>query len=276
MSSVKQIICINWGTKYGPQFINRLYGMAARNITPPFTFTCFTDSTEGVRPEVRCEPLPAVGADLPVGSPGIWRKSCLWGEKLADLQGPVLFLDLDLVITSSIDNFFEYGNSDDVVLSRNQIASLGRLGHFERLGQTSVFRFPVGKLLPLQKIFQKNPQEIADRYRFEQRFVTSSAPGGVKFFPKKWVRHFRQNCARPFPLNFFKAPHLSKDASIIIFPGGVHPTHVIEGRWGPEAVSKPPLEHFLEAFKLSFKGKRFSHLRHFLIAPEWVKKHWSE
>ena len=24
----KQIICINWGTKYGPKYINRLYGEA--------------------------------------------------------------------------------------------------------------------------------------------------------------------------------------------------------------------------------------------------------
>ena len=43
-ASVKQVICINWGTKYGPDYVNRLYGMVARNITPPFTFTCFTDN----------------------------------------------------------------------------------------------------------------------------------------------------------------------------------------------------------------------------------------
>ena len=34
-ASVKQVICINWGTKYGPDYVNRLYGMVARNITPP-------------------------------------------------------------------------------------------------------------------------------------------------------------------------------------------------------------------------------------------------
>ena len=54
----KQIICINWGTKYGSTYINRLYAMVERNITPPFRFVCFTDRNNGIRPEVECHPLP--------------------------------------------------------------------------------------------------------------------------------------------------------------------------------------------------------------------------
>ena len=279
MTAPKRVICINWGTKYGAPYINRLYGMVARNITPPFEFVCFTDSSANVRPEVRCEPLPPLGIEpnrLPVGSPGIWQKSRLWGPKLADLEGPVLFLDLDLVITGNLDCFFEYGSPDDVILSRNQLFSFGRFGHFERMGQTSVFRFPVGKLQPLQQAFLRDPQGTADRYRFEQRFVTSSAPGGAKFFPKRWVSHFRQNCTRTFPLNFFLAPRLPSEARIVIFPGGVHPTHIMEGRWGAKATRKSPLKHFFEAFSPGFKGKRFSHLRHYLQAPEWVGRYWKE
>jgi hypothetical protein len=45
-NSAKQFICINWGTKYGADYVNRLYGMVARNTTPPFTFTCFTDNSD--------------------------------------------------------------------------------------------------------------------------------------------------------------------------------------------------------------------------------------
>lgn len=273
---IKQVICINWGTKYGPPFINRLYGMVSRNITPPFRFICFTDNTNGIRPEVECQEIPDLECELPKGSPGIWRKACLWGDRLGNLTGPVLFLDLDLVITANIDCFFEHGNREDVVMSRNQIVSLGRLGQFERLGQTSVFRFPVGKLVPLQEKFLQNPQSVADRYRFEQRLVTSSAPGGVKFFPKSWVRHFRQNCSRTFPLNFFLEPRLPKGARIIIFPGGTHPTHVMEGRWGAKGVRLSRSEHFTLAFRPNFKDGRLKHLRHFLLAPKWVADHWRE
>ncbi len=62
----------------------------------------------------------------------------------------------------------------------------------------------------------------------------------------------------------------------MIFPGGVHPTHIMEGRWGAKATRKPPLQHFFEALSPGFKGKRFSHLRHYLQAPAWVSRHWRE
>jgi len=238
---------------------------------------CFTDNAAGIRPEVRCEELPPLDARLPVGTPGIWQKSRLWGPKLADLEGPVLFMDLDLVITSNLDGFFEYGDPESVVLCRNQLASLGRFGQFERMGQTSVFRFPVGKLYPLQQQFASNPQAIADKYRFEQRFVTANAPGGVKFFPKNWIAHFRQNCSITFPFNFFFPPRIPKNARIVIFPGDLLPTHAIEGRWGPRGLLfDSRLRYIAEVLSPKFKGNRFSTLRHFILPTLWVDDVWRE
>ena len=278
MIQKKVIICINWGTKYGPTYINRLYAMVARNITPPFEMLCFTDNTSGIRPEVRCEELPPLDARLPVGTPGIWQKSRLWGPKLADLEGPVLFMDLDLVITGNLDGFFEYGDPGSVVLCRNQLASLGSFGQFERKGQTSVFRFPVGKLYPLQQMFANDPQAIADKYRFEQRFVTANAPGGVKFFPTNLIAHFRQNCAITFPLNFFFPPRIPNNARIVIFPGDLLPTHAIEGRWGPNGLLfKSRLSYIAAVLSPKFTGRgRFSSLRHFILPALWVDEIWRE
>lgn len=268
-TQVKQVICINWGTRYGPPFINRLYGMVARNITPPFTFTCFTDSEEGVRPEVRCEPLPPLDVEMPVNTLGIWPKARLWGPQLGSLRGNVLFLDLDMVVVGNLDEFFEYGSPDDVVLSRNPAKPL------ERLGQTSLFRFPVGKLLPLQEKFRANPQGVADEYRFEQRFVTRNAPGGIKLFPRGWVRHFRRDCRRPFPLNYVLAPRLPKNARVVIFPGGLHPQHAIEGRYGPE-LPNSARQHLKNLFTRQRSGSPLTHLRHFIRPAAWVAEHWRE
>ncbi|TDA72100.1 hypothetical protein, partial [Halomonas marinisediminis] len=74
---------------------------------------------------------------------------------------------------------------EDVILARNQAKPL------HKLGQTSVYRMPVGALASLQPIFAADPQGIADKYRFEQHFVTKNAPNGVKFWPRAWVSHFR-------------------------------------------------------------------------------------
>ena len=169
---MKQVICISWGPKYGAPYVNRLYAGVARHLTPPFSFTCFTDDAAGFRAEIRAEPLPPLDVAMPTGTKGIWPKARLWSAELADLEGPVLFMDLDLVVVGALDGFFSFGDSDEVILARNPTTPL------ERLGQTSIFRFPVGKLLPLQEKFLADPQGVADAYQFEQRFVTREAPGG--------------------------------------------------------------------------------------------------
>ncbi|THK34636.1 glycosyl transferase [Ensifer sp. MPMI2T] len=270
---VKQVICINWGTKYGAPFINRLYAMVARNITPPYTFTCFTDNRVGLHPDILCEDLPPLGVEkMPTNSNGIWPKARLWGATLGKLGGPVLFLDLDLVIVSSLDEFFEIGEASDVVMARNQTTPL------ERLGQTSLFRFPVGKLLPLQEAFRTDPQGVADRYRYEQRFVSRNAPGGIKFFPRRWVLHFRQDCRWPFPLNYCLAPRLPRDARVVIFPRGLLPQHAIEGRYGEKVGTKPPLEHIMGVFDEKKRRRKppFRYLRHYIRPTPWVADHWRE
>lgn len=266
---IKQIICINWGTKYGPRFINRLYAMVERNITPPFAFTCFTDSTEGVRAEVDCQPLPKIDFVMPKNTKGKWPKARLWSERLGTLQGPVLFLDLDLVITGNLDEFFTYAAPDRVVLARNPAKP------FERVGQTSVFRFPVGKLLSLQKKFLADPQAVADEYRYEQRFVTRNAPGGVDLFPKRWVQHFRYQCMHPFPLNLFLTPRLPKNTKIVIFPGGVHPEHAIRGGWvGRDGWGL--MRHLCGLRDKHKDGTRWRYLRHYMKPTAWVKDAWRE
>jgi hypothetical protein len=269
---VKQVICISWGTKYGAPFINRLYAMVARNITPPFTFTCFTDNRIGLHPEILCEDLPPLDVEMPVNTRGIWPKARLWGEKLGSLKGPVLFLDLDLVIVSSLDDFFEIGDPDDVVMAKNQTTPL------ERLGQTSLFRFPVGKLVPLQQKFRADPQGVADTFRYEQRFVSRNAPGGVTFFPRRWVLHFRQDCRWPFPLNYVLAPRLPKDARVVIFPRGLLPQHAIDGKYGEKGLPTSPLQHILGVFDTTKRRKKapFRYLRHYIRPTKWVADHWRE
>lgn len=266
---IKQVICINWGERYGPPFINRLYASVARNITPPFSFTCFTDNPTGIRSEVCCEELPPLPIALPATSRGTWEKARLWNEHLANLKGSVLFLDLDLIITGNLDELFAFGRPGDVILARNSAKPL------QSLGQTSVYRFPVGKLLPLLNRFAASPVEIAEKYRFEQHFVSREAPGGIKFFPRRWIRHFRAHCRRTFPLNYFLPPRLPRGARIVIFPGGLHPSHAIAGQYGASReVSRR--EHLRGLFSNERKTGSLTHLRRYIRPTPWVAEYWRE
>ncbi|CAN5726249.1 hypothetical protein BH23PSE1_BH23PSE1_17030 [soil metagenome] len=266
----KRIVCINWGTKYGAPYINRLWAMIARNVTPPFSLTCYTDSAAGVRGEVRCLPLPPLEAVLRPGTPGIWPKARLWSETLEGLAGPVLFMDLDLVVTGDLDGFFDHGEPDDVILARNWNTP------FERLGQTSIFRFPVGKLAPLKAAFLADPQGIADAYRFEQRFVTRNAPGGVTFWPYSWVQNYRAQCLWPFPLNYVLDPRLPRGCKVVIFPGGLNPPDAIAGRRTGRDAVLPAGRHIARAFAKDRERGFLRHLRSFTRPSRWVAEHWRE
>jgi len=35
---------LKWGDKYGPEYVNRLYGSLKKHYKKPFTFTCYTDN----------------------------------------------------------------------------------------------------------------------------------------------------------------------------------------------------------------------------------------
>ena len=44
----KNVICIKWGTKFGADYVNRLYKMVEKNLSIPHRFVCFTDNAEGL------------------------------------------------------------------------------------------------------------------------------------------------------------------------------------------------------------------------------------
>ena len=96
---------MKWGTKYGPEYVNRLYAMVRRHLRGDFHFVCLTDDAKGIRAEVQCLPIPPL--NLPAGIPERgWNKLATFSADLHGLRGTALFLDVDVVITGSLDDFF--------------------------------------------------------------------------------------------------------------------------------------------------------------------------
>ena len=96
---------MKWGTKYGAEYVNRLYQMVRKNLTIPFQMICLTDDTNGIDDEIKCFPIPELV--LPDGLPERgWKKLTTFSPDLYGLSGNILFLDVDLVIIDNIDCFF--------------------------------------------------------------------------------------------------------------------------------------------------------------------------
>lgn len=52
MDMILNIYCFKWGTKYGPEYVNRLFRSVQIHCQTPFKFHCITDNSTGIRAEI--------------------------------------------------------------------------------------------------------------------------------------------------------------------------------------------------------------------------------
>jgi hypothetical protein len=271
----KQIVCVKWGTLYGPEYVNRLWAMARRHTTGPLRVVCLTDDDRGLRSEIDAHPLPPLGVEHPQRTRGKWRKVVLWGAEVPGLVTgqPALFVDLDSVVVGSLDGYFAHGDPDRVYLARNWAKPL------QRLGQTSVFRFPVGGNAQILERFRADPQGVADHFHYEQHFITASVRGGVQLWPEGWTRHFRLHCLPPFPLRLWMDARLPRGAKIVTFPGGPNPDRVVLGAWNRRAPPRPLWDHVRATFGPASErvsDRRWRHLTSYVRPAPWIGANWRE
>lgn len=268
----RYVFSIKWGTRYGSEYVNRLYRMTQRQLTLDHEFICFTDDVSGLEEGITTYPLPELGVPHPENVPGKWSKTALWQAELFGLKGVALFIDLDTVIVNKIDCFFSYGNPKDVIVTRNWLKPT------QKLGQTTLFRYPVGGNPQVYTDFQKAPQETADKHQFEQHYVTSKIGEKLRFWPGKWVKHYRHHClTNNYLLRYMREAKVPSGARIIAFPGEPNPLESVEGRWNAnQATANTPLNHLKATFKKESRVKPsiLGHLKCYQRPCSWIKDHW--
>ncbi len=47
-----KVYCFKWGTKYGPEYVNRLLYSVLKNYRGDVMFTCITDDKSGLDPSI--------------------------------------------------------------------------------------------------------------------------------------------------------------------------------------------------------------------------------
>ena len=92
------VACVKQGSKYGPEYAERLHKAVERHLSLPHRFVCFTD--EDV-PGVPCEPLPAPLI-------GWWSKIGMFRKGVFPKGDRVLYFDLGTLIVASIDDMAAY------------------------------------------------------------------------------------------------------------------------------------------------------------------------
>ena len=245
---MQTIICMKWGQRYSPIFVNRLYKSIIKHTKNKTQLICFTDDTKDISKNVICKPLPNIKLPKTI-SYTPWRKISVWQHPLFEFHGDVLFLDLDLIITGNLDRFFTYKPGQYCVIENWTQLGLG-------IGNTSCFRFPTVKYKSIFDEFQKNPEAIWKQYHIEQIYLSKKIKDQI-FWPADWCKSFKHNLLPIWPLRIWRPAKLPSDTSIVAFTGKPDPDDVIEGKW--------PVKHS------QFYKKIYKQLK----TPKWVLENWS-
>jgi hypothetical protein len=228
------VICIKWGTEYGPEYVNNLFNMVKRNSSNKINFYCFTDDSTALEKEIIIKPLPVLNTKEEFKTKYMYRKeAALCDDNLGELTGErVFFFDLDVVIISNLDEFFDFPQEEKFYILNDWNTN----GDY--IGQASSYSWVVGTLGYIKTYFEENPEKVIEKfYNASQEYLSSKVIekfGKLNFWPDNWFCSFRFHCMPKFgPLRHFLTPKIpsTKGLKVIVFHGMPNPKEAIQGIW---------------------------------------------
>ena len=234
------VLCMKWGTLYGPEYVNNLRRGVARHLSLPHRFICFTDDSSGLDPEVKVFPLPELG--LPDGKTDTrWRKLGLFSNDLFGLEGKALFLDLDLVVVGDLDPFFDFGDGirmirDDDLFRAKPLRRINadRDAFLHAVGNSSVFGYEIGAHSYILDAYVSDPEAAMQQYEISQQFQSAKLMerGALSYWPSEWCVSFKNHCVPRHFHSFFSDPTLPEGARIVVFAGTPKMDEALRGQGG--------------------------------------------
>lgn len=108
------VIAVQWGDKYSRTYLPRLMASVRRNLPagPKYSFYCLTDSDD-----IASDAKP-LRADRGRYWPTWWHKMNLFDASVVP-PGPTLYIDLDSVITGSLEPIIRSKADDALIIVEN-------------------------------------------------------------------------------------------------------------------------------------------------------------
>lgn len=224
----KTIVCLKWGEKYSPHYVNVLYSMCRRHSTVPFNFICLTENHRGISPEINIKPLPQAPFQ------GWWFKPYVFSRDL-NLKGDVMFLDLDLVVFDNIDKLWNHEAYEFAIIrdfTRHMNPAWQKFN-------SSVFRFNAETSHWLWDFFSKNYRTIVTKNHGDQDYLYAMLKDRAKHWPDAWIRSYKWEMRDKHDLSVIngkrnfaedKQPRIEPGSCIAVFHGDPNPADCRD-RW---------------------------------------------
>ena len=146
---------------------------------------------------------------------------------IPDLDGPLLALDLDIVITRDIAPLFDFEPGKICMAP-----PFARSTKPATYGEGSVIRFDPAKHPFLYDEMARDPAGmVAFCGGSEQSYTSGLARkhGMLANYPKSLVVSFKRHCCWPSPLNNWFAPRLPRGTSVVCFHGHPKAAKAVQG-----------------------------------------------
>lgn len=231
MGKQRIVLCMKWGALYPAEYVNVLYRAVCKNLEKPFRFVCLTDDASGLIDGIEHFRLPDEELkDWHWEVSGIWPKLILFRKDLYGLSGRCLFIDLDMVISNSLEPFFEY-NAPMVTTDMGPNWKPG-FGDLPKEAGTCIFAFDIGEQSQIYEGFINNDREVTAKYPLEQDWVHAAATS-MDYWPDGWVVSFKRFLRRPVGLDLFMEPKDPGDVvKVLAFHGEPRPIDLLNPKWG--------------------------------------------
>ena len=208
------IVCVNAGNYLGrgTDYVDILADMVARNISKEvsYKFICFTDTPGDYDSEIDVRPLPFEGLD------GWWNKLALFKDGIFPDGDRILYLDLDTVITSGLDEIIKY---------EGEFAILRDFYRPDGL-QSSVMIWRVGVAGKIWQSFQVNDFPKIDGG--DQAWIERCAQLGI--ITPDILQDLYPHCFVSYKVH--AKNNIPKSAKMVVFHGQPRPHDVTDG-WMP-------------------------------------------
>jgi hypothetical protein len=219
--------CVIHGQTYGWEYVERLHSMLSRHITPGIRLHVYTEANRGVPDHMIKHALP----DWPIAGPkkSWWYKLQLFNPE--HHQGPLLYFDLDTVITQNIDwiwqskLYYFWTVRDFKYLWRSTSLSIN----------TSVMWFHTVEFAYVyQDFLRQDITKITKRYRGDQDYInTVISSNQCRFLDTQRVKSWRWEIldgGYNFAQRGYHAPGtgtvLTDQTSVLIFHGHPKPSEL--------------------------------------------------
>jgi hypothetical protein len=186
---VVNFITLKWGTKYGPEYVNRLYANLLNAYNGEFEFYCFTDDAKGLHPAIHIRDIKDLRPN-PTKCFTI-EKIYLFDPNISKLSGPCVLLDLDILIINDLNIYLSNYNFIEGRFIKNYWngIELGKiLSKYGRNWINSSFvTWKEDQLIYILDFYKKHKEVIEFKYGDLDFFLFQAIRDKLNYHPEKII-----------------------------------------------------------------------------------------